>query len=51
MISLMRRQLCANKEKTDFFGEGLHQGDHLHPNAKGGKMLADAFDLEKLTGR
>lgn len=34
-----------------YYGEGLHQGDHLHPNAKGGQLLADAFDLEKLTGK
>ncbi len=34
-----------------YFAEGLHQGDHLHPNARGGKMLADAFDLGKLTGK
>ena len=34
-----------------FFAEGLHQGDHLHPNARGGQKLADAFDLAKLTGK
>ncbi len=34
-----------------YYREGLHQGDHLHPNAKGGKLLADAFDLKKLTGK
>ena len=31
--------------------EGLHQGDHLHPNAEGGQRLADAYDLQKLTGK
>ena len=33
-----------------YFREGIHQGDHLHPNAEGGRLLADAFDLERLTG-
>lgn len=34
-----------------YFAEGLHQGDHLHPNARGGQLLADAYDLQKLTGK
>lgn len=34
-----------------YYAEGLHKGDHLHPNTKGGQKLADAFDLKKLTGR
>lgn len=34
-----------------YYAEGLHQGDRLHPNAAGGQKLAEAFDLEKLTGR
>lgn len=34
-----------------YYAEGLHQGDHLHPNVKGGKMHADAFDLKQLTGK
>ena len=34
-----------------YYAEGLHQGDHLHPNARGGQKLADAFDLRKLTGK
>ena len=33
------------------YREGLHQGDRLHPNAEVGKILADAFDLRKLTGK
>ncbi len=33
-----------------FFREDLHQGDHLHPNAEGGRVMAEAYDLEKLTG-
>ena len=33
-----------------FFKEGLHQGDHLHPNHLGGSVMADNFDLKKLTG-
>lgn len=34
-----------------YYAEGLHQGDHLHPNEAGGRKLADAFDLDKLTGK
>ena len=34
-----------------YYRDGLHQGDRLHPNREGGKLLADAFDLEQLTGR
>ena len=34
-----------------YYAEGLHQGDHLHPGPEGGRKLADAFDLEKVTGR
>ncbi len=34
-----------------YYGEALQQGDHLHPNAAGGQKLADAFDMEELTGR
>ena len=30
--------------------KGLHQYDHLHPSHKGGKLLADSYDLKKLTG-
>ncbi len=37
-------------ENGYFFKEGLHQGDHLHPNAKGGKLMAEAYDLAKLIG-
>lgn len=34
-----------------YYAEALHQGDRLHPNAMGGRQLANAYDLEKLTGR
>ncbi len=34
-----------------YYREGWHQGDRLHPNETGGKALADAFDLNQLTGR
>lgn len=45
-------EAVVREERPDgyYYGEGLHQGDHLHPNAKGGQMLADAYDLSKLTG-
>ena len=43
----------VREERADgyYYGEGLHQGDHLHPNAAGGQRLADAYDLKKLTGK
>ena len=34
-----------------YFHEGIHLGDHLHPNAEGGQLLADAWDLKQLLGR
>lgn len=42
----------VREEREDgyYYGEGLHQGDHLHPNEKGGRKLADAYDLTQLTG-
>lgn len=30
------------------FRDDLHRGDRLHPNAKGGRLLADAYDLSML---
>lgn len=33
-----------------YFREEIHQGDRLHPNAEGGRLLADAWDLEQLVG-
>jgi len=41
------------RERPDglYYREGLHLGDHLHPNAEGGRLLADAYDLKQLTGR
>lgn len=39
------------REDGWYFAEGIHQGDHLHPNAKGGQLLADAWDLEQLVGK
>ena len=41
----------AERQDGFYFAEGLHQGDHLHPNAEGGQRLADAYDLQKLTGK
>ena len=34
-----------------YFREGIHMGDHLHPNDEGGRLLADAWNLEQLVGR
>ena len=36
---------------THRFLPELHQGDWLHPNAAGGKLMADAYNLSALTGR
>ena len=46
-------EAVVREERPDgfYYAEGLHQGDHLHPNARGGRKLADAFDLIKLTGK
>lgn len=46
-------EAVVREERPDgfYYGEGLHQGDHLHPNAEGGRKLAAAYDLVKLTGK
>ncbi len=46
-------EAVVREERPDgyYYAEGLHLGDHLHPNARGGQKLADAFDLGKLTGK
>ena len=43
--ALLRDQ--KNPSVTD---DRYHQGDHLHPNQAGGMLLAQAYDLQKLTG-
>ena len=50
---LFDAEAVVREQRPDgiYYAEGLHQGDHLHPNAKGGQMLADAFYLKKLTGK
>lgn len=42
--------VLEDRDKPGFIRDGLHQGDHLHPSFAGGRALAAAFDLEKLTG-
>lgn len=46
-------EAAVSETRTDglYFAEGLHQGDRLHPNADGGRKLADAYDLAGLTGK
>ncbi|MCR4950011.1 MAG: hypothetical protein K6A40_01675 [Solobacterium sp.] len=46
-------EAVVREERKDgyYFAEGLHMGDHLHPNKEGGQKLADAFDVKKLTGK
>lgn len=50
---LFDAEAVVREERADgyYYREGLHQGDHLHPNEAGGKLLADSFDLAKLTGK
>lgn len=50
---LFDAEAVVREERADgyYYREGLHQGDHLHPNAAGGELLANAFDLAKLTGK
>ncbi len=50
---LFDAEAVVREERPDgyYYGEALQQGDHLHPNAAGGQKLADAYDLEQLTGR
>ena len=43
--------VLEDPEKPGFIREGLHQGDRLHPSFAGGRALAAAFDLEKLTAQ
>ena len=38
------------REDGWYFREGIHMGDHLHPNDAGGQLLADAWDLRGLVG-
>lgn len=37
--------------RPDWLDDRYHQGDHLHPNAAGGRKLAEAYDLAALTGK
>ncbi|MCD8067572.1 MAG: GDSL-type esterase/lipase family protein [Lachnospiraceae bacterium] len=42
--------ILRDPNAADVILEGLHQGDHLHPNEAGGQKIADGYDLQKLTG-
>lgn len=44
-------EVLASKEDSRYIAEGLHIGDHLHPNKTGGEKIAAAIDLAKLTGK
>ncbi len=45
-------EVLVREEHPDgyYYCEGLHRGDHLHPNEAGGKIIADGFDLRSITG-
>lgn len=49
---IVDQELAVRDEDENgyFFREGIHMGDHLHPNETGGVIMADAFDLKMLTG-
>ena len=42
----------VREEHSDgyYYKESLHQGDRLHPNKEGGRLLAEGFDLKQITG-
>lgn len=42
--------LLRDPKNPSFTDERYHQGDHLHPNQAGGMLMAQAYDLQKLTG-
>ncbi len=42
--------LLRDPQNPTVVKDGLHQGDFLHPNQKGGQVIADAYDLQKLVG-
>ncbi len=44
-------ELMKDPKNPDWFNDKYHQGDHLHPNAEGGKLMADNYDLAKLVGK
>lgn len=46
-------EVVVREQREDgwYFREGIHMGDHLHPNAVVGQLLADAWDLDRLVGR
>ena len=42
--------VVRDPKKPDWYDDRYHQGDYLHPNAEGGRVLAEAYDLQMLTG-
>lgn len=41
----------ADPKTKDRFKSEYHQGDFLHPSMPGGEVMAECYDLEKLTGK
>ena len=50
IIWLMRMHCCAIRRILRSPTSVITRGDHLHPNQAGGMLLAQAYDLQKLTG-
>lgn len=42
--------VIRDPQNPEYIADAYHQGDRLHPNALGGKLLADSYDLKKLLG-
>ncbi len=42
-------RILERKDEPAVYDE-LHQGDHVHPNVKAGRLMAESVDLARLTG-
>ena len=43
--------VVRDSDNPEWYDARYHLGDHLHPNDEGGRIIAEAFNLEKLTGQ
>lgn len=43
--------VMEEKNGKMYYSDKYHQGDYLHPNKAGGQILADSFDIYKLTNK
>ncbi len=42
--------VVRDPQNPSVYAADLHQGDWLHPNVKGGQLIADSYDLKMLVG-